>query len=122
MTKGVASPAGHLKSQEFPWPCGHDECLQCWGCLAVGMELASCTFCNWLFSCLKYRFSFCPAVAFYCQCLINCLKVGELLLILEYLDRLLGSAWNSRFGWITSQCIGGADINGTHTQGFYHFN
>lgn len=31
LTKGAANPTGHWESQELPWPCGHDKCLQCWG-------------------------------------------------------------------------------------------
>lgn len=78
-------------------------------------------FVTFFFSCLEYRFAFCPIAAFYCWCLINCLKVGSHF-ISEYLEKLLGSAWNSRLGWIMSQCIGRAEINGTSTQNFYQFN
>lgn len=84
---------------------------------AVGKKVAPCIFCNCFFSCLKYRFSFCAVAAFCCQCLISCLKVGRHF-ILEYLFRLPGSAWSNRFGWITSQFLGRAEINGTRTQDF----
>lgn len=98
-----------------------NKCLQCWGCLASGKKVAPCIFVIF-FSCLKYRFSFCPIAAVYSQCSINCLKVGSHFLFWNTCRDCFGSAWNSSFGWVMSQFIGRAEIKGTSTQNFYQFN